>query len=410
MAEPNWTSDNGSVRLYCADVMDGLAQIEPGSVRCVVTSPPYWGLRDYGVDGQIGSEPTPDAFVTKMVEVFRAVRNVMTDDGTLWLNLGDSYAQSGGQLRGTEETKEKAISRQKLRGTSTGQHGGWESRASRAANTATGGLKPKDLIGIPWRVVLALQADGWWLRSDIIWHKPNPMPESCTDRPTSAHEHMFLLAKSSRYFYDAEAIREEAEYGFSQEIGAKIWNRSGVPTEPGRTPGARTIPGDGGTRNRRNVWTIPTQPYPDAHFATFPTKLVEPCILAGTSEKGHCPECEKPWVRVVERTGGTIGKSWHDHGNDAAAGMSQVPVKVGSVKDASGQLYQVKSLGWQPTCKHGLEPVPDVVLDPFAGSGTTMAVAVKHGRKTIGIELSEEYCRLIRKRVGAAMDDWGLFG
>lgn len=244
-----------------------LPTLDAGSVHCCVTSPPYFGLRNYGVDGQIGLEPAPDAYIAELVAVFREVRRVLRDDGTLWLNLGDSYnAYNGGA--------------------------GPSSKLSRGAQTTerpnlpTGyGLKvkaakPKDLLMIPARVALALQADGWWLRSDIIWHKPNPMPESVTDRPTSAHEHIFLLSKRERYFYDQEAVAEDAEC-----------DRMRGPAEH---PDRASTNGNGGLsrrepqpkRNLRNVWTIATQPFSEAHFATFPPELAERCIKAGCPKDG----------------------------------------------------------------------------------------------------------------------------
>ena len=230
--------------LITGDCRTILPMLEAESVQCCVTSPPYWGLRDYGVDGQLGLEASPEEYVNNMVAVFREVRRVLRDDGTLWLNLGDSYAR-----------------------------------------ILSGFLKPKDLVGIPWRVAFALQADGWYLRSDIIWAKPNPMPEGVTDRPTKAHEYLFLLAKNQRYYYAAEAIAEEPMMRPQRRL---------VPHKTYEAPGAR--PHWKGTRyqraekgidgpalrNRRTVWTIPTQPYPEAHFAVFPPALIEPCILAGS--------------------------------------------------------------------------------------------------------------------------------
>lgn len=248
--------------------------IKNKSVNCVVTSPPYWGLRDYGVEGQIGLEPTPDLYVSHLVEVFREVWRVLRDDGTLWLNLGDSYAANG-------------VSGLSIKGDSSTLVGSANSAHAVQRKVVPYGLKPKDLVGIPWRVAFALQADGWYLRSDIIWSKPNPMPESVTDRPTKAHEYLFLLAKSERYYYDAEAISERAVYaggdagyaGYSARAIAMGRNPSG-----NEKPGAAAINGD--TRNRRSVWTISTQPYPEAHFATFPEDLVKPCVLAGCHPGG----------------------------------------------------------------------------------------------------------------------------
>ena len=311
--------------IHPGDTRASLARLPERSVRCCVTSPPYWGLRDYGHDGQIGLEQTPAAYVASMVEVFAAVRRVLTDDGTLWLNLGDSYTGNA----------------------STGGTGKSTAYAVRdLPNKNTPGLKPKDLVGIPWRVAFALQADGWYLRSDIIWHKPNPMPESVTDRPTKAHEYIFLLAKSERYYYDHKAIAEDCVRG---DAGSSFTSEYDLVTKPGvgLAPRKRTMPPIGGvkkaggdnatysgntpdfgtTRNKRDVWTIATQPYSGAHFATFPEALVEPCILAGSA-------------------------------------------------------------------------VGDTVLDPFSGSGTTGAVAVRHGRNYIGCELNPAYIALSERRIG----------
>lgn len=302
-------------------------QFADESVQCCVTSPPYWGLRDYGVDGQLGLENTPELYVAKMVEVFREVRRVIKDDGTLWLNLGDSYAGSWGAMSHSLEHK--------------GKRTGYTERP--AASYKQNGIKPKDLVGIPWRLAFALQADGWYLRSDIIWSKPNPMPESVTDRPTKAHEYMFLMSKSERYYYDADAIAERAIYPDADRkpyAPGQVDARGNGHDRRGGRPGGRKpekfdefvsgagISGIGenkSTRNKRTVWTVATSPYADAHFATFPPKLIEPCILAG------CP---------------------------------------------SGGL----------------------VLDPFAGSGTTLMVAQQLGRQGVGIELNEAYIVLASQR------------
>jgi DNA modification methylase len=299
----------------CIEVMGGL---EAGSVHCCVTSPPYWGLRDYGVDGQIGLEETPEEYVEKMVEVFREVKRVLRDDGTLWLNLGDSY-------NGQSPNR-------------TGDNGYSDGRSNRDKRFSVGGvagLKPKDLVGIPWRVAFALQADGWYLRSDIIWHKPNPMPEGVTDRPTKAHEYIFLLSKKERYYYDAEAIREECRTGVTltgydyeqQKAKTAGW------TGPDRTGRMARKPGSGANgfnnpagRNKRSVWTVATKPYAEAHFATFPPKLIQPCIKAG------CPK----------------------------GGM---------------------------------------VLDPFGGAGTTGLVVDGVERDCILIELNEEYSNMAHQRI-----------
>lgn len=280
------------------DIMTGdclylLRQMKDQSANCCVTSPPYFGLRDYGHEGQIGLEQTPDEFVAKLVEVFREVRRVLRDDGTLWLNLGDSYAGSwGSQGRqgNTGQMAGRAVAdvreRSKIQAARI-ESGAYPSKMTRTGAIQEGsGLKPKDLIGIPWRVAFALQADGWYLRQDIIWHKPNPMPESVRDRCTKAHEYIFLLSKSERYYFDSEAIKEPAVDG-----------RTGTGVGWGTT--SKTMPGDGrqrdrvvsaeserSTRNKRSVWTVTTKPYKGAHFATFPPDLIEPCIKAGCPEGG----------------------------------------------------------------------------------------------------------------------------
>jgi DNA modification methylase len=254
-------------------------------VETCVSSPPYFGLRDYGVAGQIGLEDTPEEYVDRMVEVFRAVRDVLTSDGTLWLNLGDSYATRGGanqtpQMGNAFQRRErgKAVICRSKRLSRAGRWAGGN-------NPAAGGVKPKDLFGIPWRVALALQTDGWYLRSDIIWHKPNPMPESVGDRPTKAHEYLFLLAKSERYYYDAEAIREPDSGQDHPRNVLDLREPTGGLMAPHR--GIRSVEGRVGKgRNRRSVWTVPTTPFPGAHFACFPPALIEPCILAGSPAGG----------------------------------------------------------------------------------------------------------------------------
>jgi len=381
-----------------------------GSVQCCVTSPPYWNLRDYQTDGQLGLEASPEEYITNMVTVFREVWRVLRNDGTVWLNLGDSYAGSG-KGRNTDGSHNEGGIQGTNRGTIEGVLG----------KSPNGNLKPKDLCMIPARVALALQADGWWLRSDIIWAKPNPMPESITDRPTTAHEHIFLLAKSKSYYYDADAVREpharlwEANNGGSwahtanQPVGSKAGHHSGdYPT-----------PNPAG-RNRRTVWTIATSPYSGAHFATFPPKLVEPMIKAGTSERGCCSECRVPWRRVVETSGGAIGKAWCDHIDDLKLGNRAVN------KAKGGHGYKRETIGWQPSCAcsqwinelgphcggelshRPLDTVPCVVLDPFCGSGTVGVVCQQLGRQFVGLDLSWEYLQLARERTGAkALSDWG---
>lgn len=370
-----------SVRIITGDCRDVLRTLPDRSIHCVVTSPPYFGLRDYGVDGQIGLEPTPSEFVAEIVAVFRELRRVLRDDGTLWLNLGDSYSGGGGfspdtpsNLGGAKQTT--------------------QSSRLYKGRSPTHGLKPKDLIGIPWRVAFALQDDGWYLRQDIIWSKPNPMPESVTDRCTKAHEYLFLLSKSQRYHFDAEAIAERVAEASIARLAQDVEGQVGSTRVPGKTNGAMkavgrpqalraaelarergltqahidairssgiadagkalvTTTGAGrntdeikrlaaeakqalggyyreflmsGTRNKRSVWEVATMPFKEAHFATFPPALVEPCILAG------CP-------------------------------------------------------------KNG------TVLDPFGGAGTTGLVADRLQRDAILIELNPIYAGLARRRI-----------
>jgi len=259
-------------RILVGDVRGSLHRLPDGAVRCVVTSPPYWGLRDYGHDGQIGLEQTPDEYVREMVGVCREVRRVLADDGTLWLNLGDSYAGSG-KGRNADGTHQEGGKQGTSRGTVEGQ----------LFKAQVDGLKPKDLVGIPWRVAFALQADGWYLRQDIIWAKPNPMPESVTDRCTKAHEYVFLLTKQPRYYFDYQAIREEAV----------VKDAKGIPFG-GKKHVANEFHGGGiysgneytsnGKRNKRSVWNLTTKPFKGAHFAVMPEALVEPCVLAGSAE------------------------------------------------------------------------------------------------------------------------------
>ena len=263
-----------TVRILVGDCISRLSEISDRSIHCCVTSPPYWGLRDYGEDGQIGLEDTPEAFVARMVEVFREVRRVLRDDGTLWLNLGDSYSGSGVN----DGTKSPGLSK-------AAERGGPQQRPGNTKRWSCP-LKPKDLVGIPWRVAFALQADGWYLRQDIIWHKPNPMPESVRDRCTKAHEYIFLLSKSARYFYDVDAIREECKPESAARYAYSFGSQSQKDRPKNDTvPMGERSPSEHG-RNARSVWTITTKPYSGAHFATFPPELPERCIKAGCPEGG----------------------------------------------------------------------------------------------------------------------------
>jgi DNA modification methylase len=349
-----------TIRILTGDCLEAMAFLPSGSVHTCVTSPPYFGLRDYGHDGQIGLEPTPDAFVAKLVEVFREVRRVLRDDGTLWLNLGDSYSRSpakgGSGPNGKNEDRWGYGVAQSARvGSSDGEVG----RADRPGSRS-GGLGEKQLLGIPWRVAFALQQDGWYLRQDIIWHKPNPMPESVRDRCTKAHEYIFLLSKSPKYYYDAVAVAEKSKtndprrpYGSPGANAPDPRGKQGAGKPRGKTWEERKAMGFRGDtkhptkdaieaglaipsfatakwgRNRRSVWTVTTKPFKGAHFATFPPDLIEPCVLAGSPE------------------GGTV-------------------------------------------------------LDPFGGAGTTGLVANKHNRDAILCELNPAYAEMARNRIGPA--------
>ena len=549
--------------------MERLREMPDGIIHCAVTSPPYWGLRDYGCNGQIGLEPTPTAFLEKMVAVFREVKRVLRDDGVMFLNLGDSYFGSrqgtmadGSQVGGTKQMtnkgsvtnaggrransygtsgKEPANSQahgclcgnlcdvcrvvyQSRKSRSDGllvamltaslsessrermgfpfghlptldldaqvgrsaaatqdhspaqDHAGERLRALLASTLGeltpqlldeclrrdslgvcllcahslpdltqafadtevctcdtvggasachttgkdasgsayldytTASLKPKDLCGIPWRLAFALQADGWYLRSDIIWHKPNPMPESVTDRPTKAHEYLFLLTKSPTYFYDQEAVREpvtestmyraRTDFITNNDVAKRKHFDPKTPSINPRTAEAtRQAILDGRGRNLRTVWTIPTQPYPDAHFATYPEKLVEPCIKAGTSVKGCCAACGAPWAREIDVT------YRNDTTTDGRPAKGNHRPETNGEKStfASGERTRrlTTTTGWHSMCTHAADTVPCTVLDIFCGSGTTGEVAMKLGRSFIGIELNPKYCELARNRIGA---------
>lgn len=268
--------------VVCADALDYLRTLPDESVNCIITSPPYYGLRDYGASGQIGLEDTPAAYVERLVAVFREIRRVLRPDGVCWLNLGDSYAGSGRGLMGDGTPSDRGDAKQ---GTNRGTTVGVFNKPD------WGGLAPKNLIGIPWRVAFALQDDGWILRSDVIWHKPNTMPESVTDRPTKAHEYVFLLTKSERYFYDADAVREPNTPDMARRAALGHTRGKNGKTDASRND-ADTLRGEhameitASGRNRRTVWTVSTEPTPFAHFATFPQKLIEPMVLAGCPAGG----------------------------------------------------------------------------------------------------------------------------
>jgi DNA modification methylase len=396
-----------TITILQGDVVEQLRTLPDCSVQCVCTSPPYWGLRDYGVEGQIGLEKTPEGYTQKMVDVFREVRRVLRDDGTLWLNLGDSYASGKGTCYNPGGGEESLGQERKAEGCHPLDRGN-------KSTLSESGLKPKDLVGIPWRVAFALQSDGWYLRSDIIWSKPNPMPESVTDRPTKAHEYVFLLSKKAKYYYDADAVREplqecsieRAKYGWN---GTMVFDENGKETyrsqpDPVDKMGERWSPTSG--RNRRTVWEIATQPTPEAHFATFPEALVEPCIKAGTSERGCCPVCGAGWERVVDKPIAPTEMFTKTRVKEDEKDLIFAHRKNGE-KHGSGQKLQnwrdehpPVTTGWQPTCScsHD-ETIPCTVLDPFGGSGTTGLVARNLKRDCILIELNPAYVKIMKKKL-----------
>ncbi len=544
-------------KTYRGDVLQVLKTWPDRFIQTGVTSPPYWGLRDYGIKGQLGLEKTPEEYIAKVVEIFREFRRCLRDDGTLFLNLGDSYysdtnkggsgtpngrnnrgesyargqrgascnndgteqqgligsdclcenlcdecleafrhsphtfrqhvsklpplshdpnrgrkeSQSGrpptsgsagpdgrnvtakrrmrpsfrrdraivpGALLSTKnESSQRPQGEHPLSGNSLASQnegGGKKSDVSGSGDkrvcicgkalpafssvcrisgkahsggpyqdlTISSHLKSKDLCGMPWAVAFALRADGWYLRSDIIWNKPNPMPESCTDRPTKAHEYIFLLTKSAKYFYDNNAIREPQEtadrslfYDVDAPRGkTPTWGIDGSQSlkEKGRAP--RLLNPDG--RNKRSVWEVATQPYSEAHFSTFPEKLIEPCILAGTSEKGCCEKCGMPVERIIEPSEEYkkhLGKGYNDHKQDFTVGNRKEDTK-GSRMNAD-----YKTVGWQLTCKCKAGTKPCVVCDPFMGAGTTALVACKFNRQYVGIELSKGYIVMAERRI-----------
>lgn len=459
------------VQILEGDCRAVLATLPDGSVHCIVSSPPYFGLRDYGtgtwdggdpackhvvgemrrglgladsvisvrggghkaaevedikakdvcphcgakrVDSQIGLEQTPAAYVEQIVAVMREARRVLADDGILWLNLGDSYATTGGKKATPHLGKhftgrargEQVISRNKRMPRGEGNRwGGGDVQP-------VGDLKPKDLIGIPWRVAFALQTDGWYLRQDIIWAKPNPMPESVQDRCTKAHEYIFLLSKSERYFFDATAIAEDAVYADSGRSSAGPDDLAPDRKRNDRTVGAsfRAITQK---RNKRSVWNVATRPFKDAHFATFPPALIEPCILAGTSERGHCPTCGARWERVMEIRAepndsqnrgkmGALDETGDHHGQNGRRGVTGSSFS----NDKASRPGRPETVGWKAVCDCGAAPVPDVVMDPFGGAGTTGLVADRFQRDALLIELNPEYAALARKRLA---EDASLF-
>lgn len=360
----------GQAKIIEGDSLTVLKALPECSVDCVVTSPPYWNLRDYESEGQMGSDASPEEWVEKQVELFREVRRVLKKDGTLWLNCGDCFygAASFNTQRFEEEDFKQKAGEDPL--------GPWfrkriHNHGDRAAPPKHPVLKSKDLVGLAWRLAFALQKDGWYLRSDIIWAKVNPLPESIKDRPTRAHEYLFLLSKSERYFYDNDAVREPHSRIWNPTNNGPVGRREGVYAQ-----GGKPEPHPMG-RNRRSWWPISNEPGFDGHHAAFPTELVRPCVLAGTPEKGRCRKCDSPIIRLYGE------------------------------EEENKQL----TVGWGRSCKCDtddktpwhLDAVPSTVLDPFCGSGTTGLVALRCGRNFVGIELNPEFAASARKRIAQDM-------
>ena len=424
-----------SIEIKTGNCLQVLKTMPEQSVNTCVTSPPYWGLRDYGTaeweggdekcdhisnpnatkkmgnpefninrpsredtktkgyykskcpkcgavrkDSQLGLEETPEEYVENMVAVFREVKRVLRDDGTVWLNLGDSYFGSSGQ---GGKTKKQITNK-----------GSYHNHKRKSDY-----LKPKDLSGIPWRVAFALQADGWYLRQDIIWHKPNPMPESVTDRCTKAHEYIFLLSKSLKYYFDNEAIKED-----SVTIIKKRTRKTGTGVDS--NIGNQGSAGNNGKRNKRSVWTVNTKPFKGAHFATFPPDLIEPCVLAGCPEK-ICVECGTPYEREMEvievepKENINISNNRKEFDSSMGGGGTSLKGHSGHFKeDGTPVVTPKKDLGFKKQCQcDNNETEAGTVLDPFGGSGTTGVVANRYGRNAILIELNPEYAEMSRKRI-----------
>jgi site-specific DNA-methyltransferase (adenine-specific) len=356
--------------VICGDALEVMRDFPDGFIDCCVTSPPYWGLRDYGVAGQLGLEKTPEEYVDKMVEVFAEVKRVLKKEGTLWLNLGDSYASDSKGSGGTHYPDGRPYKQLTNAG----------SRYN--VRKCEHGLKPKDLCGIPWRIALALQADGWYLRQDIIWSKPNPMPESVTDRCTKAHEYIFLLSKSARYYYDAEAIKETATTKPHPRGNITIKDIGGRASSQNVTDPQAVFAPDG-KANKRSVWTVATAPYKEAHFATFPPKLIEPCILAGCP-KQVCKKCGKARVRITENKPMELKRS--NRRNELGMNYAKGTPSSGTMVSPP----EHKTTGWTDCgCNAGFRP--GIVFDPFMGSGTVAEVAIKLKRSYTGSEIKQKY-------------------
>jgi DNA modification methylase len=392
-------------RILVGDCLEQLKTLPDESVQCVCTSPPYYSLRDYGVAGQIGLEKTPAEFIARLVAVFREVRRVLRHDGTCWVNMGDSYA-TGPSGRQTQNGLDDYARRER------GEADNGPKSLARVHGRApvSDGVKQKDMLGIPWQLAFALRDDGWYLRSEIIWAKQSPMPESVRDRPTKAHEQIFLLTRNPTYFYDADAERVTTgremswdEYDYRTTEGRVRWSGESGGDADQLKVYAGTAKKDGRHSHPagRNLWSwwadLKPSPVPDAHFATFPESLPYRCLRLGTSERGACPHCGAPWKRVVVREKVKRERPNEFVKRNGAGG-------TGNVYNQTNQGVSVQTKGWEASCscpEH--EPRPCVILDPFLGSGTTLVVARRLGLDGIGIELNEQYAALAERRVRNAI-------
>ena len=361
--KPSYRTKNSV--LYHGNALDVLKGLPDGSVHSCISSPPYFNLRSYldendpNKEMEVGIEKTPEEFVSRLVEIYREVRRVLRDDGNIWINLGDSYSEG-------------------------------------------------NLVGIPWRVALALQSDGWVLRQDIIWSKPACMPESVQNRCTKSHEYIFLLVKQAGYFYDGSAIKEKSVDPPGKNRKGSLYaaatkGSDGSKIAANNHGGGLESLNSTGTANKRSVWTVASEGNSDLHFAPFPQKLVQPMVLAGTSAKGCCAECGSPYKRIVEKE-----KLKRERPNDYVKRTGEKGTGNSCANTVAG--VEVKTLGWEKTCSCSTNEIkPCTILDMFAGTSTTGVVALKNGRRFIGIDLNDEYLKISHRRLQAAETRKGFF-
>jgi DNA modification methylase len=397
--------------IHQGDALELARKMPDESVQVIVTSPPYWRMRDYGVAGQWGLEDTVEEFVDRLVGLFHELRRVLRKDGTCWINIGDTYV--GGGRSGA--------------GPSTFGNGGDRAKETPEPKP-TGTLKRKDLALTPFRLALGLQEEGWWVREAIIWAKPNGIPEPARGRPVHAHEYILLLARSDRYFYDGFAVRQPIAPGTLKNVGYSgppfVGAGTALETSAAMHEGGYTEwrskhpyrPSDGGA-NLRSVWTIAMEPFGGDHFAPYPSEIPRRAILAGSSARGACAKCGAPWERRVALEGGLIGMDWFpDKGLERGRvqglstmrerGMEDGGLVAGRSRDpVTPPGYHQRDIGFEPGCECGADVVPCVVLDPFSGSGTTLQVARELGRRSVGFELNPAYHEISEMRPGIGMPD-----